>query len=62
MDDKIKILLEKLSIDESHYNHFLNAVLTKIKLNQKEKKCIIYIENNTMFDNEIIFETIPCDI
>ena len=43
MDDKIKILLEKLSIDESHYNHFLNAVLTKIKLNQKEKKCIIYI-------------------
>ncbi len=56
MDDKIKILLEKLSIDKDHYNHFLSAILTKIKLNQKEKKCIIYIENNTMFDKEIIKE------
>ena len=43
MEDNIKILLEKLKISEDHYNYFLSSKLDKIKVNQKEKTCIIFM-------------------
>ena len=35
MDDKIKILLDKINIDETSYQYFNDAKITKIKANSK---------------------------
>ncbi|MBR4618494.1 MAG: PolC-type DNA polymerase III [Bacilli bacterium] len=56
MDDKIKILLEKLNIQEDHYNSFLSSKLDKIKVNKENKTCTIYISNPNMYNIEIIEE------
>ena len=37
MDNKIKILLDKINIDEDSYQYFNDATITKIKVNSKEK-------------------------
>ena len=36
MDDKIKILLDKINMDETSYPYFSDAKLTKIKINSKK--------------------------
>ncbi len=56
MDDKIKILLDRLNIENNHYPSFYNSKLTKIKVNKKSNSCIIYLSNDKMFDVNIIKE------
>ena len=56
MDDKIKILLEKLGVVEDHYNYFLDSKLTKIKVNTRENRWTIFISKESMLDIEIIKE------
>ena len=38
MDDKIKILLDKINIDENSYQYFSDAKIVKIKINQKKDR------------------------
>ena len=56
MDEHIKILLEKLKINEDHYNYFLSSKLNKIKVNNNEKTCTIFISNPDMYNMDIIKE------
>ena len=56
MEEKIKIFLDKIGIEKDHYNYFLDAKITKIKVNKKENKWTIYIEKEKMLDIEIIKE------
>ena len=35
MDDKIKILLDKIHMDEKSYPYFSDAKMTRIKVNSK---------------------------
>ena len=56
MDDKIKILLDRLQIRNDHYPSFYGSKLTKIKVNKKNNSCIIYITNDKMYDVDIIRE------
>ena len=48
MDEKIKILLDKINIDENSYQYFSDAVLTKIKVNSKIDSWLILIEKDNM--------------
>ena len=41
MNDKMQILLDRINIDESSYQYFSGAVLTKIKINPKKDSWII---------------------
>ena len=43
MDNKIKILLDKINIDEASYQYFNDAVITKIKINSKTNNWNIFI-------------------
>ena len=47
MDDKIKILLDKINMDETSYPYFSDAKIIKIKINSKN----IYIctDENILF-------------
>ena len=56
MDEKIKILLEKLEIKEDHYNYFLSSKLDKIKINKAQKSCTIYLSNKEMYNYEVVEE------
>ena len=56
MNDKIKILLEKINIDEQSYQYFSGAVLTKIKINPKKDSWIIYIDIDKLLPVEVYEE------
>ena len=56
MNDKIKILLDKINIDESSYQYFFDAVLTKIKVNTKKDSWIIFIEKDNLPPIEVYEE------
>ena len=43
MDDKIKILLDRIKIDSSYYQYFFDAKIVKIVVNTKGDKWIFYI-------------------
>ena len=53
MNDKLKILLDKINLEEEYYKYFLNGALNKIIINKKDKS----------WDFKIILDkTIPLDI
>ena len=56
MDDKIKILLDKINIDEKSYQYFSSAVLTKIKINSKKNSWVVYIDIDNLLPIEIYEE------
>ena len=56
MEDKIKILLDKIGIEKDNYKYFENAKLTKIKVNSKNNSWNIFIKNENPFPLEIIEE------
>ena len=37
MNDKLKILLDKINLEEEYYKYFLNGALNKIIINKKDK-------------------------
>ena len=56
MDDKIKILLDKINIDEDSYQYFNDAKISKVKVNPKSKSWNIYIEKNNLLPLNIYKE------
>ena len=56
MEEKIKILLDKINFDKEKYNVFSDAKLSKIVVNQKLSTWSIFIENDNYFPIEIVEE------
>ena len=56
MDDKIKILLDKINIDETSYQYFDDAKITKIKVNSKTNSWNIFIDKDELLPVEILEE------
>ena len=56
MDEKIKILLDKISYSEDKYSCFSHAKLSKIVVNKNKSTWIIYIENDEYFPLFVIEE------
>ena len=44
MNDKMQILLDKINIDETSYQYFSSAILTKIKINPNKDSWTIFID------------------
>ena len=56
MDDKIKILLDKINIDETSDQYFNDAKITKIKVNSKTNSWNIFIDKDELLPVEILEE------
>lgn len=56
MDDKMKILLDKINIDENSYQYFNDAQITKIKINSKNDSWCIFINKKDLLPKEIYAE------
>ena len=56
MEEKIKILLDRIGLQEDHYNYFLDSKLKKIKVSRNDNSWILFIEKDTMLPLEIIKE------
>ena len=56
MDDRIKILLDKINIDETSYQYFNDAKITKIKVNSKTNSWNIFIDKDELLPVEILEE------
>ena len=56
MNDKMKILLDKINIDEKSYQYFSSAVLSKIKINPNKNSWIIYIDIDTLLPVDVFEE------
>lgn len=56
MDDKMKILLDKINIDETSYQYFNDAKITKIKVNSKTNSWNIFIDKDELLPVEILEE------
>ncbi len=56
MDEKIKILLDKINIDKDNYQYFSDSKLTKIKINSKNNTWNIFIEKETLLPINVLEE------
>ncbi len=56
MNDKMKLLLDKINMDEDKYPYFSTAKLTKIKIHRKTLTWDVFISLNTMLPLEVIKE------
>ena len=56
MEEKIKILLDKINIDENSYQYFNDARITKIKVNPKNKSWNIFIDKDNLLPVEVYKE------
>ena len=56
MDDKIKVLLDKVNIDENSYQYFNNAKINKIKVNSKIDSWQMFIEIDNLLPVEVFEE------
>ena len=56
MEEKMKILLDKINIDENSYQYFSDAKITKIKVNSKIDSWLIMIEKETLLPVEVLEE------
>ena len=56
MDNKVKILLDKIGIDENSYQYFNDAVITKIKVNSKTNNWNIFITKTKLLPVKILEE------
>ena len=56
MDEKIKVLLDKINMDESSYPYFSDAKLVKIKINSKKDSWQVFIEKDDLLPIEIYEE------
>ena len=56
MDNKTKILLDKIGIDENSYQYFNDAVITKIKVNSKTNNWNIFITKTKLLPVKILEE------
>ncbi|MBQ8534366.1 MAG: PolC-type DNA polymerase III [Bacilli bacterium] len=56
MDNKTKILLDKIGIDENSYQYFNDAVITKIKVNSKTNNWNIFITKTKLLPLKVLEE------
>ncbi len=56
MNEKIKILLEKINIGEENFQYFNDATITKIRINSKEKRWNILIEKDKLLPINVFKE------
>ena len=56
MDDKIKILLDRINIDKENYQYFSDSKITKIKINSKNDAWNIFIEKENLLPVEVLEE------
>ena len=56
MDDKLKLLLDKINLDKENYDYFSNAKLTKIKVSSKDNSWNVFIKNDNPLPLDIIEE------
>ena len=56
MEDKIKILLDKIEFSKENYEIFANSKLSKIIVDRKSSTWTIFIENDNYFPIEVIEE------
>ena len=56
MDDKIKVLLDRINIDENSYQYFNNAKISKIKVNSKIDSWLVFIEIDDLLPVEVYRE------
>lgn len=56
MDDKIKILLDKINIDKDSYQYFNDAKITRIVVSSKNNCWNIYIKKDTLLPVNILEE------
>lgn len=56
MDNKTKILLDKIGIDENSYQYFNDAVITKIKVNSKTNNWNVFITKTKLLPVKILEE------
>ena len=56
MEEKMKILLDKINIDEKSYQYFNDAKMTKIKVNSKNDAWCIFIEKDNLLPLEVYEE------
>ena len=56
MDDKIKVLLDRINIDENSYQYFNSAKINKIKVNSKIDSWLVFIEIDDLLPVEVYKE------
>ena len=56
MDDKIKIFLDKIAVDNNNYKYFNSAILKQIKIYKKKKKYNIFIDIDDILPLDIYKE------
>ena len=56
MDEKMKVLLDKINMDKEKYPYFSSCKLTKIKIHRKTNSWEVFISNNTSLPLEVIKE------
>ena len=56
MDEKIRILLDKINFDKEKYNLFSSAKLSKIVVSKKLSSWTIFIENDTYLPVDVVEE------
>lgn len=56
MNDKLKLLLDKINLDKDSYHYFSSAILTKIKVNSKNNSWNIFIKIDNPLPIDVIEE------
>ena len=56
MDEKIKILLDKIQMDKDYYPYFSDCRMIKIKINKQGDRWIIYLEKEELLPVEVYRE------
>ena len=56
MEEKTKILLDKINIDENSYQYFNSAKINKIKVNSKIDSWLVFIEIDDLLPVEVYSE------
>ena len=56
MDEKIKILLDKVGIGKDHFQYFNDAIMSKIRINSKTNSWNIYIDKDELLPIDVYRE------
>ena len=56
MDEKIKILLDKINIDKDNYQYFSDAKISKIRINSKTGSWNVFVEKETLLPLDVFEE------
>ena len=56
MNEKIKLLLSKMNIDENSYQYFCDTTISKVKVNSKKDSMTFYLKKDTLLPGEVLEE------